>query len=97
MDVSRQEKLTILLDQIQLPTDMKEDFVDAELRKLQIYKKSKIWHFHVEVKDVLPVTTYQVLNILHHTGQILWSVVKIFLLVTMTLLRIKYLKLIRII
>ena len=60
MDVSRQEKLTILLDQIQLPTDMKEDFVDAELRKLQIYKKSKIWHFHVEVKDVLPVTTYQV-------------------------------------
>ena len=41
MDVSRQEKLTILLDQIQLPTDMKEDFVDAELRKLQIYKNKR--------------------------------------------------------
>src|SRR5699024_6446316 len=60
MDVSKQEKLNILFEQIQLPSEMKEDFLDAELRQLQIYKKSKIWHFHIDVKNVLPVTTYQV-------------------------------------
>ncbi|MFC0301388.1 PolC-type DNA polymerase III [Virgibacillus soli] len=61
MDLSKQQKMIILLEQIQLPNDYKLYFEGSELNKLDIFKQEKKWHFHIQIKEVLPAPVYQFL------------------------------------
>ncbi|WP_100010929.1 PolC-type DNA polymerase III [Lentibacillus sediminis] len=63
MDISKKEKMDLLLKQLQVPEEyVQEYFQDSYLDKLQVYKKSKTWHFHLHVKQVLPADIYQLLQ-----------------------------------
>lgn len=60
MDISKEEKLQLLLKQLQLSEDVIEKyFQSSELDKLEVYKKTKTWHFHIKLKHILPVHVYQ--------------------------------------
>ncbi|MDL4840100.1 PolC-type DNA polymerase III [Aquibacillus rhizosphaerae] len=61
MDISSNEKMNLLLTQIGIPEDLKElHFKDSYLSKLEVHKKSKLWHFHINVIQVLPASVYRV-------------------------------------
>jgi len=60
MDISKKEKMNLLLKQIEMPTDyVQEFFQESSLDKLEIYKQKKSWHFNIIVEKVLPTTIYQ--------------------------------------
>jgi DNA polymerase-3 subunit alpha (Gram-positive type) len=60
MDISKQEKMNLLLKQLQMPeSDIADHFAESYLNKLEVYKQTKTWHFHVHLKNVLPVNVYQ--------------------------------------
>ena len=60
MSISKQEKMELLLKQIQLPTDMIDrHFQNSRLERLDVYRQSKKWHFHIHIEQVLPVDVYQ--------------------------------------
>ncbi|SHF52405.1 PolC-type DNA polymerase III [Ornithinibacillus halophilus] len=60
MDISKSEKMTHLLNQLQIPKDHVDTyFKDSSLERLEVYKKQKLWHFYIQIKNVLPVTVYQ--------------------------------------
>lgn len=59
MSLSRQEKMAVLLKQLDLPEEIvNESFKDSELQKVIVYKEKKIWHFHIEVNRTLPFDVY---------------------------------------
>jgi DNA polymerase III subunit alpha, Gram-positive type len=61
MDISKQEKMNLLLKQIQITDEqMLNYFSNSYLEKLEVYKKSKTWHFYVHLTHVLPPHVYQV-------------------------------------
>lgn len=63
MDISKKEKMDLLLKQLQVPEEyVQKYFQDSYLDKLQVYKKTKTWHFHLHVKQVLPADIYQLLQ-----------------------------------
>src|SRR5699024_9681656 len=63
MNISKQEKMNVLLEQIQMPTeDIEQYFKEGILDKLEVYKQSKTWHFHIQTKNLLPVNIYRLLN-----------------------------------
>lgn len=52
--------MTHLLNQLQIPKDHVDTyFKDSSLERLEVYKKQKLWHFYIQIKNVLPVTVYQ--------------------------------------
>ena len=60
MTLSSQEKMAILLKQIQLPEEWHEQyFQDSSLDKVVVYKKEKYWHFYITLQKVLPFTVYE--------------------------------------
>lgn len=60
MSLSYEKKMEILLEQLRFPDQIKDTyFKSSELRKLVVYKKRKIWHFHVWVEAVLPFEIYR--------------------------------------
>ncbi|SES76098.1 DNA polymerase III catalytic subunit, PolC type [Oceanobacillus limi] len=60
MDNSKQERMSILLQQIQMNMDQVNQFFENSLlERLDVYKNEKKWHFHVQVSRVLPVQVYQ--------------------------------------
>lgn len=60
MDLTKQEKLTILLTQIHFPEEfVKEHFENSYLNKLQVIKKTKTWNFYIHVEKILPYQVYQ--------------------------------------
>ena len=60
MDISKQEKMNLLLKQLQIPESYITDyFAESYLNKLEVYKQTKTWHFHVHLKNILPVSIYQ--------------------------------------
>ncbi|WP_217585574.1 PolC-type DNA polymerase III [Lentibacillus saliphilus] len=60
MDMSKREKLTILLNQLKMPEDMiQKHFNDSYLEKLDVFKQNKAWHFHIRIDRVLPIDVYQ--------------------------------------
>src|SRR5690625_3501290 len=60
MSLSYGKKMEILLEQLHFSDQIKETyFQSSELRKLVVYKKRKIWHFHVWVEAVLPFEIYR--------------------------------------
>jgi DNA polymerase-3 subunit alpha (Gram-positive type) len=58
--MSGQEKIAVLLNQIQLPEEIKKEyFTGSVLDKLMIYKQEKCWHFHIKLHTVLPFPIYE--------------------------------------
>ncbi|WP_373896042.1 PolC-type DNA polymerase III [Virgibacillus natechei] len=63
MDLSKKEKMNLLLRQLQMPVEYSNDyFLDSYLDKLEVYKQTRTWHFHVHVKRVLPLHIYLLLT-----------------------------------
>src|SRR5690625_2175957 len=62
MDISQQEKMGLLLKQIQMPEEYIESyFQDSKLVKLEVFKQSKTWSLHVGLKSLLPLSIYQLM------------------------------------
>ncbi|MFD2628419.1 PolC-type DNA polymerase III [Oceanobacillus kapialis] len=62
MDITKKEKMRLLLEQLQIAgEDTEAFFKESYLDKLEIYKKTKTWHFHIVVERVLPLQVYQLL------------------------------------
>ncbi|WP_042144767.1 PolC-type DNA polymerase III [Paucisalibacillus sp. EB02] len=60
MDISKKEKMNLLLQQIEMPNKyVQEYFQESALEKLEIFKLQKRWHFNIMVEKVLPTTIYQ--------------------------------------
>nr|WP_010093379.1 PolC-type DNA polymerase III [Ornithinibacillus scapharcae] len=60
MDISKIEKMKLLLQQIEMPEEyVSQYFEESALSKLDIYKAQKLWHFHVDIKNILPTAVYQ--------------------------------------
>jgi len=63
MHISKQEKMNVLLEQINLPQHVVHKyFQNSYLERLDVYKTSKKWHFHIHVEKVLPADIYQLLH-----------------------------------
>ena len=63
MKTSPTEKMAILLDQLQIEeADRVAYFQEAQLVKLDVYKKQKQWVFHFELPDVLPIQIFKQLR-----------------------------------
>ncbi|WP_337969768.1 PolC-type DNA polymerase III [Virgibacillus salexigens] len=62
MSISRNEKMDVLLEQLQISDDHLPYFSGSYLNKLEVYKQTKSWHFHIYTKQVLPWEVYQVFS-----------------------------------
>ncbi|WP_174613313.1 PolC-type DNA polymerase III [Virgibacillus ihumii] len=63
MDISKKEKMQLLLKQLNIvDNEVLDHFFDSELIKLEVHKQSKTWHFHVMVNRLLPIETYTLLS-----------------------------------
>lgn len=63
MEISKREKVNILLNQIQMPEEhIASHFQDSLLEKLDVYKQTKIWNFHIRTKNILPINVYEILQ-----------------------------------
>src|SRR5690625_45203 len=62
MEITKQERMTLLLEQAKMPEEFVDTyFKESLLMRLEVFKKKKQWHFHIQVKNVLPLTIYQTL------------------------------------
>ncbi|WP_088105127.1 PolC-type DNA polymerase III [Halalkalibacter urbisdiaboli] len=56
----RKERLTLLLQQLQIPEEVvTRHFAEGKIRKLVISKEQKSWQFHIELPTVVPSTVYE--------------------------------------
>jgi len=63
MEISKQEKINVLLEQIHMPNEYVDThFKDSLLERLEVYKQRGVWHFHIRVKNILPLNVYQLLQ-----------------------------------
>ncbi|ASN05699.1 PolC-type DNA polymerase III [Virgibacillus necropolis] len=63
MELSKAEKMGVLLKQLQLSEeDINNYFKDSQLIRLEVFKQLKKWHFHIQIEKMLPVEMYQVLT-----------------------------------
>jgi DNA polymerase-3 subunit alpha (Gram-positive type) len=71
MRISEVEKMNVLLEQLQIPENYREEyFQESRLTKLKVYKESKTWHFYIALKQVLPLHIYRLFTAnLKHTFQ----------------------------
>lgn len=61
MDLSKHEKMNILLKQIDLSQDIIDNhFNNSFLNKLIVIKNTKTWHFYINLEKILPSNIYQV-------------------------------------
>ncbi|MFG6115081.1 PolC-type DNA polymerase III [Halobacillus sp. MO56] len=60
MGVSSREKMELLLEQIQFPEEIAEQHLSkSSLKKLEVYKQTKTWHFHFQLESPMPPSVYQ--------------------------------------
>src|SRR5690625_3531475 len=60
MNLTHEEKMNLLLNQIQFSDHLKETYFQAgELKKLIVYQQQKIWHFHIRLQKTLPFEVYR--------------------------------------
>ncbi|MDF2607671.1 MAG: polC [Bacillales bacterium] len=53
------EKFQILLEQIQFPVELiKENFTNAEIEKLEVFKNNSTWNFHFNLPNPISVDLY---------------------------------------
>lgn len=57
--VSKADKLTLLLEQIGAPDELREYFYGGQLDKVVLYKQTKTWQFHIQLSEVLPIHAYR--------------------------------------
>ncbi|MFG6148878.1 PolC-type DNA polymerase III [Halobacillus sp. B23F22_1] len=80
MDVSNQDKMHYLLEQIQFPHDlMQPHFENSKLEKLTVYKSEKKWHFLFRLQKPLPPSVYQLFtsklrSTFHSLASIDWTI-----------------------
>ena len=59
MSISNEEKMELLLKQIDLPEDLREAYFEqSALEKVVVYKQKKLWHLHIKINKVLPFDVY---------------------------------------
>src|SRR5690625_3678737 len=59
MSLSSHEKMEVLLKQLEFPQEIIDaQFKDSELHKVIVFKSKKLWHFHVNLEQVLPFEVY---------------------------------------
>lgn len=64
MDLTQLEKMKVLLKQIKMPQEMIDNhFNNSSLIKLTVMKKTKTWHFHVFIEEILPFPIFQVFEV----------------------------------
>src|SRR5690625_1131979 len=62
MSISKKQRIKPLNEQIDLHQYIvMKYFQDSEIEKLEFYKEEKLWIFHLNIKNVLPLDVYQVL------------------------------------
>ncbi|RYG73922.1 PolC-type DNA polymerase III [Lentibacillus lipolyticus] len=62
MDISKSEKMGLLLQQIGMPESYANThFGESRLLKLEVLKQTKTWHFHIQVRKLLPAEIYLLL------------------------------------
>ena len=62
MSLSKKERMDLLVKQIELPQEIVENyFLESEIEKLELFKEDKLWIFHLNIKEVLPLNVYQTL------------------------------------
>ncbi|HLS20378.1 MAG TPA: PolC-type DNA polymerase III [Bacillota bacterium] len=60
MDLTKQEKLILLLKQIKMPTELIDEyFSNSFLDRLDVYRQTKTWHFHIRIEQTLPATVFK--------------------------------------
>ncbi|PWU68836.1 PolC-type DNA polymerase III [Gracilibacillus dipsosauri] len=60
MNTTNKERFELLMKQIGIPDDMKNKyFQNGSIEKLEVYRQSKIWQFHLLIENVLPAEAYQ--------------------------------------
>ncbi|GGJ92722.1 DNA polymerase III PolC-type [Lentibacillus kapialis] len=63
MDISKQEKMNLLLEQLGISNEQTSRyFMDSELVKLEVHKQTKTWHFHIRLNQLLPTELYALLS-----------------------------------
>ncbi|MBM7572060.1 PolC-type DNA polymerase III [Aquibacillus albus] len=64
MDISSNDKIYLLLQQMEMPQEMiEEHFKESSLAKLEVSPKSKKWHFHINLSTILPPSVYQIFTL----------------------------------
>ncbi|GAA0445186.1 PolC-type DNA polymerase III [Lentibacillus halophilus] len=59
MGISKSKKMNLLLDQIGMSqTENHSYFHESQLLKLEVLKEKKLWHFHIQVNQLLPAHVY---------------------------------------
>ncbi len=59
MEQTKEEKMQLLMKQMQLPEEMiTSHFSRGRLEKLDVFKQEKKWHFHIHLEHVLPPDVY---------------------------------------
>src|SRR5699024_827621 len=62
MPLSKKERMDLLVNQIELPQEIIENyFIDSEIEKLELFKEDRLWVFHLNIKKILPLNVYQIL------------------------------------
>lgn len=56
--MSQDNRMNILLKQIQLSNEIKAHFELAELKKVVVFEKKKQWNFYIKTKSALPFKVY---------------------------------------
>ncbi|WP_112180879.1 PolC-type DNA polymerase III [Paraliobacillus zengyii] len=59
MSISSNDKMKVLLEQINLTDPEDTYFSESQLTKLEVFKAEKRWHFHIQIKQILPAKTYR--------------------------------------
>ena len=59
MSISNNDKMKILLEQIDLSHLEQPYFQEAKLKQLDVFKQEKVWHFHIEIENLLPFQIFQ--------------------------------------
>ena len=63
MELTNQEKINILLEQLQLPDEHQVYFENASLKRLDVFKQKKLWHFHIEINQTVNIAKDTNINI----------------------------------
>ncbi|QXE03130.1 PolC-type DNA polymerase III [Terribacillus sp. DMT04] len=80
MSLTSNQKMDMLLDQIQLDEEtITAHFKESQLEKLEVDPKSKTWHFHFKLANLLPPTIYKIFttkltDAFAHIAAVNWSI-----------------------
>ncbi|MFP7169161.1 PolC-type DNA polymerase III [Terribacillus sp. FSL K6-0262] len=80
MSLSQNEKMDMLLEQIQLDEEtIAAHFKESQLEKLEVDPKAKSWHFHFQLANLLPPTIYKIFTAklteaFAHIAAVNWSI-----------------------